>query len=112
MTQPAAPSKDVPPSERSAPTSTSESIKDIEANVDGSAEYPREGRDDAITPHISNTSVGAPITKKETSARTTATSDPNYEVDYGDGYDQTNPKNWPTWYKAITLAVVSWCTFV
>ena len=112
MTQPAAPSEDIPPSERSAPTSTSGSIKDIEANVNGSTESRREELDDVITPHISNTSVGASIAQKETSARTAATSDPNFEVDYGDGDDQTNPKNWPTWYKAVTLAVVSWCTFV
>ena len=112
MTQSAAPEAGIPPSERSIPTSASESIKDVEANLDGTQDLRDETHDEILTPHISNTSVGAAISKKETSVRTTATNDPNYEVDYAEGDDQTNPKNWPTWYKIITLAVVSWCTFV
>ena len=102
----------IPHSEHSTPSSTSGSIKEIEASSNERPNLHKEAYDEILTPRISNASVGAAISKKETSVHTTATSDPNYEVDYAEGDDQTNPKNWPTWYKAITLAVVSWCTFV
>ena len=49
--------------------------------------------------------------KNATSVNTTATHDPDFEVDWDDGNDQSNPRNWPVWYKGMSIGFVSWSTW-
>lgn len=46
------------------------------------------------------------------STGTTGTNNPAFEVDFDDGHDPLNPKDWPTWYKGLVIAVISWSTWV
>ncbi|KAE8388489.1 hypothetical protein ETB97_008775 [Aspergillus alliaceus] len=52
------------------------------------------------------------LSRKITSIRTNGTSDLAYEVDFEDGQDQTNPKNWSLAYKGMGIAFLSWNTLV
>ena len=49
--------------------------------------------------------------KNATSVNTTATHDPDFEVDWDDGNDQSNPRSWPVWYKGMSIGFVSWSTW-
>ena len=49
--------------------------------------------------------------KNATSVNTTATHDPDFEVDWDDGNHQSNPRNWPVWYKGMSISFVSWSTW-
>ena len=51
------------------------------------------------------------FSKNATSVNTTATHDPDFEVDWDDGNDQLNPRNWPVWYKGMSIGFVSWSTW-
>ncbi|KAL4919350.1 major facilitator superfamily domain-containing protein [Aspergillus aurantiobrunneus] len=52
------------------------------------------------------------LTRRVTSIGTTGTTDPNYEVDFEDGDDPANPKNWTLKYKAMAIAMLSWNTLI
>ncbi|KAI9367013.1 major facilitator superfamily domain-containing protein [Aspergillus egyptiacus] len=52
------------------------------------------------------------LARRVTSIGTTGTTDPNYEVDYEDGDDPANPKNWSLKYKAMAIAMLSWNTLI
>ncbi|MCJ1397241.1 hypothetical protein MMC11_000433 [Xylographa trunciseda] len=64
-----------------------------------------------LTPQVSNHSGRPPLSRHATSIRTTATTDPDFEVDWEDD-DPENPRNWPVWYKGIVLGFISWSTWV
>ena len=49
--------------------------------------------------------------KNATSVNTTATHDPDFEVDWDDDNDQSNPINWPVWFKGMSIGFVSWSTW-
>ena len=66
----------------------------------------REGPAHILTPTISHISQ-PPLSKKLTLIRTTDTSDPNFEVDWEDANDPTNPKNFSTLYKIFILFSLS-----
>ena len=51
------------------------------------------------------------FSRKATSTNTTGTNNPDFEVDWDDGNDQSNPRNWPVWYKGLTIGFISWSTF-
>ncbi|KAL5336481.1 major facilitator superfamily domain-containing protein [Aspergillus crustosus] len=52
------------------------------------------------------------LTRRVTSIGTTGTTDPNYEVDFEDGDDPANPKNWSPKYKAMAIAMLSYNTLL
>ncbi|KAK5129609.1 hypothetical protein LTR08_003040 [Meristemomyces frigidus] len=99
----------------SSPASDSNSIQ-TESDVE---RYNRDFPEKNLRPHISHTSstgaVGGvvPTLHKTQTNRSTATnfttSDPAFEVDFADG-EQANPQNWPTWYKAVIIFVMSYGT--
>ncbi|MCJ1362806.1 hypothetical protein MMC16_001912 [Acarospora aff. strigata] len=66
----------------------------------------------ALTPQISRVTSRPPLSRKATSIGTTGTSDPNYEIDWEDENDTDNPRNWPLWYKGVTIGFISWSTWV
>lgn len=39
------------------------------------------------------------------------TNNPDYEVDWDDEKDTTNPRDWSVWYKGFTIFSVSWSTW-
>ncbi|KAL6234420.1 hypothetical protein BDW75DRAFT_241138 [Aspergillus navahoensis] len=52
------------------------------------------------------------LARRLTSIGTTGTMDPNYEIDFEDGYDQANPKNWSLKYKGMAIAMLSYNTLL
>ncbi|RAH63843.1 MFS transporter [Aspergillus aculeatinus CBS 121060] len=52
------------------------------------------------------------LARKVTSIGTTGTTDPNYEVDWEDEFDRTNPKNWSLGYKAMGMFFLSYNTLI
>jgi hypothetical protein len=52
------------------------------------------------------------LARRLTSIGTTGTMDPNYEVDFEDGNDQANPKNWSLKYKGMAIAMLSYNTLL
>ncbi|PYI18705.1 MFS general substrate transporter [Aspergillus violaceofuscus CBS 115571] len=52
------------------------------------------------------------LARKVTSIGTTGTTDPNYEVDWEDEFDRTNPKNWSLGYKAMAMFFLSYNTLI
>lgn len=65
-----------------------------------------------LTPQISRVSSKPPLSRKATSIGTTGTTDPNFEIDWEDENDTMNPRNWPLWYKGLTIGFISWSTWV
>ena len=63
-----------------------------------------------VSPQVSHGIDGAPLSRKATSVRTTATSDPRFEVEFEED-DQENPRNWPVWYKGLVIFFMSWTTW-
>ena len=51
------------------------------------------------------------FSRNATSINTTGTNNPDFEVDWDDGNDQLNPRNWPVWYKGMTIGFISWSTW-
>ncbi len=49
--------------------------------------------------------------KNAASINTTGTNNPDYEVDWEDDDDPMNPRNWPIWYKGMTIGFISWSTW-
>jgi hypothetical protein len=50
-------------------------------------------------------------TKTGTSIATNGSRIPSFEVDFADG-DPEDPRNWPLWYRGLTIGVVSFSTWV
>jgi hypothetical protein len=65
-----------------------------------------------LTPEVSRVSAVSGLSRKATSIGTTDTSDPQYEIDWEGDEDHENPRNWPIWYKGLTIGFVSWSTWV
>jgi hypothetical protein len=75
-----------------------------------------ESYDRALTPQISSATARPVVSReitvtKTTTAGTTITLDPSFEVDFEDD-DPEDPRNWPLWYKAFTLFAVSYGTLM
>ena len=68
------------------------------------------GKEIAVTLQISHDNNGVPLFGKTASVRTTATSDPRFEVEFEEN-DQGNPRNWPVWYKGLVIFFMSWTTW-
>ena len=69
----------------------------------------------ALTPQASRTTNKAPAlsrTRTATSIGTQGTSAPEFEIDWDGDDDPENPRNWPTWYKGIVVALISFSTWV
>jgi len=49
-------------------------------------------------------------TKTGASVATTGSRNPSFEVDFADN-DPDDPKNWPLWYRGLTIASVSYATW-
>lgn len=52
------------------------------------------------------------LSQRVTTIPTSATADPNYEVDWDGEDDPVNPKNWTFKYKAMGITFLSWNTLV
>lgn len=75
-----------------------------------------ESYDRALTPQVSSATARPVISRevtvtKTTTAGTTITLDPSFEVDFEDD-DPQDPRNWPLWYKAFILFAVSYGTLM
>ena len=65
-----------------------------------------------MTAHqLSRVSEEHPLSRKVTSAGTVGTNIPDFEVDWDGEDDQMNPRNWPLWYKGMTIGFMSWGTW-
>ena len=51
------------------------------------------------------------FTRNAASFASTGTHNPGFEIDWDDDNDQMNPRNWPVWYKGLTIGFVSWSTW-
>ena len=61
------------------------------------------------TPQDSEVSAKPPLCPK---ASAIGTNNPDFEVDWDGEDDPMNPRNWPLWYKGMTIGFVSWNTWV
>ena len=101
--------------ESSSPASDTDSIQTVSDIEHYNGDYPEKN----LRPHISHTSsTGAiggvvPTLQRSRTNRSTATNatttDPAFEVDFADG-EQGNPMNWPLWYKALIIFIMSYGT--
>ena len=57
-------------------------------------------------------SLVSPLSRRRTSIGATGSTDPDFEVDWDDENDPMNPRNWPMWYKGLTIGFISWSTWV
>ena len=94
----------------------SQSVRSSTTSVGGARSIlsrEHENHEMALTPRISQVSYRErpPLARKPASIGTTGTTDPNYEVDWDDE-DIMNPRNWPLWYKSLTIGFMSWSTWV
>jgi hypothetical protein len=112
----------LPPS----PTASSrDSISSISSQNDNySHDHERHNRDfpeKTLTPHLSRASSTSAVggvnptyltrTRTNKSTATTATTDPAFEVDFGeDESEKGNPMAWTLWYKGFIIAVMSYAT--
>lgn len=51
------------------------------------------------------------FSKNAASINTTGTNNPDFEIDWEDENDPVNPRNWPIWYKGMTIGFISWSTW-
>lgn len=97
-------------SELAFSSSMEKSIRSIKAD---SITEPDDGDlEKALTPQLYQTPGEDAFSRKAPSVGTTGTNNPDYEVDWDDENDASNPKNWPTWYKGLAVALISWSTWV
>ena len=97
-------------SSSSGRTPTNSRPSSTHSGVSISHKFPIHGRDDpekAIEPGES------PLAREPTfsSVHTSGTNNPGFEVDWDDENDSMNPKNWPLWYKGLTIGFISWSTW-
>jgi multidrug resistance protein len=69
-----------------------------------------------LTPQASSATARPVITRevtitKTTTAGTTITLEPGFEVDFEDG-DPQDPRNWPLWYKSFVIFAISYGTLM
>ena len=83
-------------------TSTPSSAKSI---ADTTSDH---GPEDLVNPAFGE----SPLSRKATSIATNGTNHPDFEIDFDGDDDPANPRNWPLWYKGVTIAIVSWSTWV
>lgn len=67
--------------------------------------------DGLLTPQISRMSHNS-LARRVTTAGTTGTTDPNFEVDWDDENDPENPWNWSLPYTAMCIGFLSYNTLV
>ncbi|KAH8422814.1 MFS transporter [Aspergillus melleus] len=108
-------SQDPPPESQKWPQHRQESTATDTHSIDGSTTsedtIELEALAQSLSAHASRLSQPS-LARKITSIATNGTSDPNYEVDFEDEADQTNPKNWSLKYKAFGIAVLSYNTLI
>lgn len=80
-------------------------------------DYEPEIRENRLRPTVSRASstnaVGNVIPSLDrtwTGGSTLTNSDPALEIDFDDGDDQANPRNWPLWYKCLVIGLMSYGT--
>lgn len=100
------PEKPSPVLGSAAPSPTSESVNDSHFL------YHSDKTEETLTPQVSGIPAGRQLSRGAASVITTDTTDPDFEIDWEDENDPSNPRNWPIWYKALTLGFISWSTFV
>ena len=89
-----------------------EKSKEYEVSIHGHCSNPQESNKDAILPEPHLSVLEPTFSKIAASTKTTETNrDPDFEVDWDDGDDPMNPRNWPIWYKGCTIGFVSWSTW-
>ena len=81
-------------------------------------EYENDFRENRLRPTLSRASSTnqagnvvptLELTRTWTSRTSGTLTDPAFEIDFADG-EEGNPQNWPLWYKAITVGVMSYST--
>lgn len=63
------------------------------------------------SPEIFPTALRSISSRAAASIQTTGTNNPDFEVDWDDDNDPMNPRNWPVWYKGLTIFFISWSTW-
>lgn len=71
-----------------------------------------EDPEKALTPRLSRIFEEPARSGQALSIATADTHHPEFEVDWDGEDDPTNPLNWPLWYKGLTIAFMSWGTWV
>jgi hypothetical protein len=107
-----------------SPTASSRDSISSASSHNYSHDHERHNRDfpeKTLTPHLSRASSTSAVggvnptyltrTRTNKSTATTATTDPAFEVDFGDDENEKgNPMTWPLWYKGVIIAVMSYAT--
>ena len=70
-----------------------------------------EGIEEMLTPALSRQQSKV-LARRVTTAGTTGTTDPRYEVDWEGDDDPNNPLNWSNYYKAFIIFTLSFSTLV
>lgn len=66
----------------------------------------------ALPPRLSRVFEEPPLSRQASTVGTNGIHEPDFEVDWDGEEDPKNPLNWPLWYKGVTVAFMSWCTWV
>lgn len=80
--------------------------------ADSVSERVHDDPEKAISPELSDVTEEPSLSRKATSVGTSGTNQAEFEVDWDDENDPMNPRNWPMWYKGVTIGFVSWGTWV
>lgn len=74
--------------------------------------FSHEDPEKALPSRLSRVFEEPSLSRKASAAGTNGIHEPDFEVDWDGEQDPTNPLNWPFWYKGLTIAFMSWCTWV
>lgn len=74
--------------------------------------HPQASSEKLSPPQIFDVINEPQLPSKTVSIDAIETDQPEFEVDWGDDNDTANPRNWPLWYKGLTIGFVSWSTWV
>jgi hypothetical protein len=108
--------------EEPSPTASSrDSISSASSHNYDHERYNRDFPEKTLTPHLSRASSTSAVggvnptyltrTRTNKSTATNATTDPAFEVDFGDDDNEKgNPMTWPLWYKGFIIAIMSYAT--
>ncbi|KAI9777283.1 MAG: hypothetical protein M1835_005274 [Candelina submexicana] len=66
----------------------------------------------ATAQRLSPTPSQPPLSRHVTTNGSVGAPDPAFEVDWDGPDDQSNPKNWPIWYRGLLITVMSFATWV
>ncbi len=93
--------------------SSLQSHKSIEHVVSNRDNVPNQESPQEIlaSPEPLPVALQSTISKNAASINTTGTNNPDFEVDWDDDNDPMNPRNWPIWYKGMTIGFISWGTW-